>query len=161
LTAKAPRAVEFCVKLQRFALRLCKLGRELKSKKLSRSKAGAMIPNLRRQLHRFADGKLEHEAAETLRSRVMEKDRDKLFTFLKVKGVSPTNNLAERGLRFLVIMRKICFGTRSAAGSESHGVLSSLLQTAKLQGKNAIGFLTKLITEPLASAKAALFAKGL
>ena len=104
--------------------------------------------------------KLEHAAAETLRLRVMEKDRDKLFTFLRIKGVDPTNNHAERSLRFLVIMRKICFGTRSAAGSESHGVLTSLLQTAKLQGKNAIQFLTTLLTGPLDKARSALFASG-
>jgi transposase len=160
LTAKAPLAVKFCRKLQRFALRQCELGRKVKNRKLSRAKAKAMIPALQRQLRRFAGQKLDHAAAETLRVRVMEKDRDKLFTYLRVKGVEPTNNHAERSLRFLVIMRKICFGTRSPAGSESHGVLASLLQTAKLQGKNAIEFLTKLFTEPPAGAKAALFADG-
>lgn len=159
-TAQAPRAVEFCGKLQRFALRLCELGRKLKRGKLGRAKAKKMIPSLRGQLRSFGNQELEHEAAETLRLRVMEKDRDKLFTFLRVKGVEPTNNHAERSLRFLVIMRKICFGTRSAAGSESHGVLASLLQTARLQGKNVIPFLATLLTEPLASAKAALFANG-
>lgn len=157
LTDKAPLAAAFCRKLQRFALRQCKLGQKLKKRQLSRAKAKAMIPALQRQLRRFANHKLDHPAAETLRVRVMEKDRDKLFTFLRVKGVEPTNNHAERSLRFLVIMRKICFGTRSAAGSESHSVLASLLQTAKLQGKNAIEFLTKLFTEPPAGAKAALF----
>jgi transposase len=159
-TATMPNSVEFCRKLQRFALRMCELSRKIKSKKLSRAKAKAMIPSLQRQLRRFGSQKLEHPGAETLRLRVMEKDWDKLFTFLKLKGVEPTNNLAERALRFLVIMRKISFGTRSAAGSESHGVIASLLQTVKLQGKDAVGFVTKLLTEPLAAAKAALFGNG-
>ena len=129
-------------------------------RKLSRAKAKAKIPTLQRQLRLCVSSArtLEHPAAQTLRLRVMDKDRDKLFTFLAIKGVEPTNNHAERLLRFLVIMRKICFGTRSAAGSESHGVLPSLLQTAKLQGKNAIEFLVKLLTESSDSAKAALFA---
>jgi transposase len=160
LTAKTPRAVAFCGKLQRFAVQMCELGQKLKSRKLGRAKARAMIPSLQRQLRRFAGQELEDKAAETLRLRVMVKDWDKLFTFLRAKRVEPTNNHAERALRFLVIMRKICFGTRSPAGTESHGVLASLLQTAKLQGKNAIGFIAKLLTEPLASAKAALFANG-
>jgi transposase len=160
MTAQSPNSVEFCGKLQRFAVDMCQLGRKVKGKKLSLAKAKAMIPSLRRRLHHFGDRKLEYKGAETLRLRVMKKDWDKLFTFLAVKGVEPTNNLAERALRFLVIMRKICFGSRSPAGSESHGVLSSLLQTAKIQGRDAIGFLTRLITEPLANAKAALFAKG-
>jgi transposase len=160
LTAQAPLAVKFCRKFQRFALRVCELGQNLKTRKLSRAKAREMIPALQQQLRGFASQKLDHKESETLRLRVMEDDWDKLFTFLRVKGVEPTNNHAERSLRFLVIMRKICFGTRSPEGSESHGVLASLLQTAKLQGKNAIQFLTKLLTEPLASAKAALFADG-
>jgi hypothetical protein len=120
-----------------------------------------MIPSLRKRLQRFGGGQpLEHKVAETLRQRVMVKDWDKLFTFLRVKGVEPTNNLSERSVRFLVIMRKICFGTRSAAGSESHGVLPSILQTAKRQGKDAIGMLVTLLTQPLAAAKAALFGGG-
>jgi transposase len=158
--ARAPRSITFCNKLERFALRVCKLGQKLKKRKLSRAKARAMIPALQRQLRRIGNQKLEHEAAQTLRLRVMEKDADKLFTFLRVKGVEPTNNHAERSLRFLVIMRKICLGTRSPQGSESHGVLASLLQTAKLQGTNAIQFIVKLLTEPIESARAALFASG-
>jgi transposase len=156
----APRSIEFCTKLRRFAVEMCALGRKLKSKKLSLAKAKAMIPSLRKRLQRFDGEPLEHQAAETLRNRVMEKDRDKLFTFLKVKGVEPTNNLSEQSVRFLVIMRKICFGTRSPAGSESHSILPSLLQTVHRQGKDAIGFLVKLFTAPLATAKAALFAGG-
>jgi transposase len=158
--ARAPQSIEFCRKLQSFALRMCELGQELKKRKLSRAKAMAMIPSLQRQLRRFASQTLEHEAAETLRHRVMVQDWDKLFTFLRVKGVEPTNNHAERSLRFLVIMRKICFGTRSPEGSESHGVLASILQTAKLRGKNAIQFMVKLLTEPTEKAMAALFASG-
>jgi len=87
----------------------------------------------------------------------MVKDWDKLFTFLRVKGVEPTNNISERSLRFLVIMRKICFGTRSAAGSESHSVLPSLLQTARRQGTDVIKFLVTLLTQPQSTARAALF----
>ena len=117
-----------------------------------------MIPALKKRLKRFGSEPLEHEAAETLRKRVMVKDWDKLFTFLRVKGVEPTNNLSERSVRFLVIMRKICFGTRSAAGSESHSVLPSLLQTARRQGSDALKFLVTLLTQPAAAAKAALFA---
>jgi transposase len=156
----APASVEFCQKLQGFAVEMCALGRKLKSRKLSRAKARAMIPGLRKRLQRIGEKPLEHKAAKTLRARVMEKDWDKLFTFLKIKDVEPTNNHSERSVRFLVIMRKICFGTRSPEGTESHGVLPSLLQTAHRQGKDAIGFLVKLLTEPLAAAKAALFAGG-
>jgi hypothetical protein len=45
-------------------------------------------------------------------------------------------------------------------GSESHGVLASILQTAKLHGKNAIQFMVKLLTEPTEKAMATLFTSG-
>jgi transposase len=156
----APLSLAFCEKLQRFAVELCALGRKRRSGKLSLAKAKAMIPALKKRLQRFGGKPLEHPAAETLRQRVMVKDRDKLLTFLRIKGVDPTNNHAERSLRFLVIMRKICFGTRSPAGSESHSVLPSLLQTARQQGKDAIGFLVTLLTKSKEAAKSALFTGG-
>jgi transposase len=156
----APQSIAFCKTLRRFAVEMCALGRKQRGGKLSLARAKAMIPALNKRLKRLGGEPLEHEAAETLRKRVMVKDRDKLFTFLRVKGVEPTNNHAERSLRFLVIMRKICFGTRSPAGSESHGVLPSLLQTARRQGKDVIKFLVTLLTGPKAAAKAALFSGG-
>jgi transposase len=155
---KAPRSLAFCKKLGGFAAQLFDLGRRMRQKKLSLKKATAMIPSLQRQLRRLAGQELDHPAAETLRQRVMEKDKDKLFTFLRIQGVEPTNNSSERSVRFLVIMRKICFGTRSPAGSESHSVLPSLLETARRQGKDRIQFLLALLTKPLAAARAALFA---
>jgi transposase len=156
----APRSIEFCNKLQRFAVQMCALGRKQRSGKLSLAKSKAMIPALKKRLQRFGGKPLEHEAAETLRKRVMEKDWDKLFTFLRIKGVEPTNNKAEQKLRFLVIMRKICFGTRSPDGSESHSVLPSLLQTVRQQGKDAIAFLVTLLTKSTEAAKSALFSGG-
>jgi transposase len=155
-----PSAVAFCKKLKKFASQLCDLGRQLRGKKLKRSKARVMVPALEQQMKRFASQPLDYAPAEALRDRLMNKDHDKLFTFLQVKGVEPTNNHSEQSLRFLVIMRKICFGTRSAAGSESHSVLWSLLATARRQGQDAIGFLVSLLTQPSSVAQAALFANS-
>lgn len=153
-----PWSVAFCKKLKKFASRLCDLGRQLRNKKLKRAQAIAMIPALEQQLKRFAGRPLDYAPAETLRERIMNKDRDKLFTFLRVPGVEPTNNHAERSVRFLVIMRKICFGTRSQAGSQAHSILPSLLETVRRQGKDRIRFLTTLLTKPTDAARAALFA---
>ena len=152
-----PEAVTFCNRLKRFASRICDLGRQLRNHQLSRAKARAMIPALERQLKSFTGRPLDYAPAETLRDRIMNKDHDKLFTFLRLPEVEPTNNHAERSLRPLVIMRKICFGTRSEAGSLSHSVLTSLLETARRQGKDRIDFLVTLLTKPLAAARAAMF----
>ncbi len=120
----------------------------------------ALIPGLEKRLKRIAARPLDYPAAQTLRKRLMEKDYDKLLTFLRQKNVDPTNNHAERSIRPHVIMRKICGGTRSAAGSESHAVLPSLLQTAQRQGKSSLPFLLTLLTGTPDAARNALFANG-
>lgn len=155
---RVPKAVAFCERLKRFASQCCELGRQLRGKQLSQVKARAMIPSLEKQLRQFAGKKVDYEAAETLRDRIMRKDFDKLFTFLRIKGVEPTNNHAEQSVRPMVIMRKISFGTRSKAGSQSHSILPSLLQTARRQGQDPIRFLVALLTRPQTIARKALFA---
>lgn len=47
----------------------------------------------------------------------MLKLKDALFTFIDLERVEPTNNAAERAIRFAVLMRKGCFGSDSAKGS--------------------------------------------
>jgi transposase len=154
---KAPRSRRFLKQIRRLGSHLCELGQQRRRKQLKPAQATALIPSLNKRLNRIAGRPLDYPPAETLRKRLVEKDRDKLFTFLRKKGVEPTNNHAERALRPLVIMRKICNGTRSPAGSQSHAVLLSMLQTARCQGKSSIEFLTALITQPIEIARAALF----
>jgi hypothetical protein len=155
---RVPKAVAFCRRLKDFAARCCELGRQVRCRQLTRSKARAMIPSLEKQLRQFAGKPVDYEAAETVRKRIVGKDLDKLFTFLRVSGVEPTNNHAERSIRPMVIMRKISFGTRSPAGSQSHSVLPSLLETARRQGQDRIRFLVSLLTQPQATTRKTLFA---
>jgi len=50
--------------------------------------------------------RMEHKAARTLGKSLLE-HWDKLWTFLRMEGVEPTNNAAERALRPLVILKRI------------------------------------------------------
>ncbi len=61
-----------------------------------------------------------------------------LFTFVEHPAVPSQNNAAERSVRPRVIARKISGGTRSSAGSTTMAVLSSLFETWRLLGKNAL-----------------------
>lgn len=61
-----------------------------------------------------------------------------MFTFIRFEGVPSHNNAAERILRHMVIARKIQGGTRSARGSETKVVLTSLFDTWQLQGKDPL-----------------------
>lgn len=70
----------------------------------------------------------------------LQKNRDSLFTFVEVPGVSDNNNEAERGLRPSVVMRKISGGNRSPKGSRNHEVIMSVMGTWKKQGKEFMDY---------------------
>jgi hypothetical protein len=54
---------------------------------------------------------------------------DELFQFVLVEGLSADNNLAERSIRPLVVIRKISGGSRSAEGTKTRMALASLFET--------------------------------
>jgi transposase len=65
-----------------------------------------------------------------------------LWTFLKVQGVEPTNNAAERALRHAVLWRKSSGGTASEWGSRFVERVLSVTATCRQQGRNVMEFLT-------------------
>jgi transposase len=54
---------------------------------------------------------------------------DELFQFVLVEGLSADNNLAERSIRSVVVMRKISGGSRSEEGTKTRLGLASLFET--------------------------------
>jgi len=67
---------------------------------------------------------------------VCRNHRENLFRFVDNPEIDSTNNLAERGLRHAVVIRKISNGSRSEDGAEVTARLLSVLQTMKLQEVN-------------------------
>jgi transposase len=66
-----------------------------------------------------------------------------LWTFVRVEGIEPTNNAAERALRHAVQWRKTSYGTDSAAGSRFVETILSVVATCRQQGRNVLEFLTQ------------------
>jgi transposase len=73
--------------------------------------------------------------------REMLKLKAALFTFIDVERVDPTNNTAERAIRFAVLMRKGCFGSDSAKGSRFIERFLTARQTLRTQKRDLYGFL--------------------
>lgn len=67
---------------------------------------------------------------------------DALWTFLRVEGVEPTNNAAERALRAAVLWRKGSFGHRSEDGKRFVESMLTVVATLRLQGRAILPFLT-------------------
>jgi transposase len=66
-----------------------------------------------------------------------------LWTFVRVEGVEPTNNDAERALRHGVIYRKTSGGTESEAGSRFVGRMLSVVATCRQQEINVLDYLSR------------------
>src|SRR5215469_17203981 len=75
----------------------------------------------------------------------LRRERPYLFTFLYCPGLDATNNAAERALRPWVVARKNWGGNRTEKGARAQAVLSSLLASAKQQGKNPLDVLIELL----------------
>ncbi|MBU4312124.1 MAG: IS66 family transposase [Candidatus Omnitrophica bacterium] len=75
----------------------------------------------------------------------LNRHKDELFTFLYQKDIDYHNNHAEQQIRPDVIFRKITFGNRSIKGAENHSVLTSILQTAKLNNLDPLSVLQDIL----------------
>ncbi len=64
-----------------------------------------------------------------------------LWTFARVEGVEPTNNVSERTLRPAVLWRKGRFGSDSQAGSRFAERLLTVVATCRQQGRPLLDFL--------------------
>lgn len=67
-----------------------------------------------------------------------------LWLFLEQDGVEPTNNLAERGLRPLVIARKLSNGSQSEWGIKFNERTMTVVCTLKQQVRNVFDYLTRV-----------------
>jgi len=102
---------------------------------------------IRAELERLVTCALDHDKAVTLQQR-MVKHHDEWLVFLDNPAVPPTNNLAERALRPLVILRKITFGHRSASGAQRMARIMTVQETAKRHGRRPSTIFYKLYTRP-------------
>lgn len=155
--ARDKKAEAFCDNIATFFSNACSVGQQLLSGSLQWNQVPLIEKQFVSELEKLCACKLSYHPAETLRASLIGKEQKNLFTFLRHLGVQPTNNQAEQSIRFLVIFRKIMFGTRSESGLKTHSILPSLVLTAMRQGRNPREFLQTLLTSDTATAQAALY----
>ena len=68
-------------------------------------------------------------------ARRLDRKQEALWLFLDLPGISPTNNAAERGLRFGVMWRKRTRGTYSEKGNRWVERVLSFRQTCRIRGR--------------------------
>jgi transposase len=74
--------------------------------------------------------------------RMLLEGDEHLLTLLRVPGIEPTNNAAERALRHAVLWRKSSGGTASGWGSRFVELVLRVAATCRQQGRNVLEYLT-------------------
>jgi transposase len=80
-------------------------------------------------------------------ARRLLREMDSLWVFLAYYGVDPTNNRAERALRFGVIWRKRSHGTASTKGNRWVERMLSLKETCRLQARSTYNVLVDAVAQ--------------
>ena len=79
----------------------------------------------------------------------LHQDRGNLLRFLRVEGLEPTNNRAERALRPAVIARKVSHCSKNPRGAEAFAAFVSVIQTAAQSGaQSTVAYLRNLFSTP-------------
>ena len=87
-----------------------------------------------RMVHLIARYRHRRDEAGTF-ARTLEREMGALWTFVVEEGVEPTNNRAERALRFAVLWRKMMQGTYNAKGDRWVERILSMRETCRLRGR--------------------------
>src|SRR5262249_1326235 len=79
-------------------------------------------------------------------ARRLLREMDSLWVFLSPHGVEPTNNRAERALRFGVLWRKRSLGTASTKGNHWGERILSVRETCRLRARSTYAVLVAAVT---------------
>jgi transposase len=106
------------------------------------------LEDMRSLAARFKEAALAasaHKKAKNMAKRFLDWPQDPYFTLLTDDGVElgvePTNNSAERTVRFVVIDRHVTQGTRSPRGRHDCGRIWSTIASCSIQGRSAFDFI--------------------
>ena len=92
--------------------------------------------------YKVARGEKSARARTARTCRELLKVEPAFWLFVRVAGIEPTNNAAERALRPAVIWRRISLGTQSSLGSQFVARMLTVTQTLRSQQRPVLEFLT-------------------
>jgi len=120
-----------------------RLWHQVKAGVLSRRKFQGLMAAVQQRVKKLLDEGSDCRASKTRGTcRQIRTVEGALWTFVRVRGVEPTNNAAERALRRAVLWRRKSFGTQSAAGSRFVERILTVVTTLRQQGRNVLDYLT-------------------
>src|SRR5215469_9515386 len=144
IESASARAARFPLQVQEVFEQALDLARRYQNQEISRHGLWTVAGRLEVKLDRVLNNPGWDPANRRFRNH-LDHERPYLFTFLYCPGLDATNNVSERAIRALIGARKNWGGNRTPRGARAQAVLTSLLQTAKQQGKKPFDVLVELL----------------
>jgi transposase len=133
------------------ARKLFELWHRVRDGTLTREGFAAAVVEIRAEVQQWLAEGVAYEAARGDKSarartartcRKLLKVEPALWLFVRVAGIEPTNNAAERALRPAVIWRRTSLGSQSALGSQFVARRLTVMLTLRAQQRNVLEYLT-------------------
>ena len=107
-----------------------------------------MVEQLKAEVFQLTLRRYNHSTIRKFVNNLYYRDGNDLFRFTTDPEIDPTNNISERELRALVIIRKISNGSRSTRGANATAMLLSIIQTLRFKKENVLEGLQTILKNP-------------
>ena len=118
------------------------------AKGLNHKGTSEMVEQLMAEVFQLTLRHYTHRTVKRFVNNLYYRDGNDLFRFVTDPEIDPTNNISERELRALVIIRKISNGSRSRRGANTTAMLLSIIQTLRFKGENVLQGLQTILKNP-------------
>jgi hypothetical protein len=118
------------------------------AKELNHKGSPEIVEQLKAEVFQLTLRHYKHSITRKFVNNLYYRDGDDLFRFVIDPEVDSTNNLSERELRALVIIRKISNGSRSRRGANATAMLLSIIQTLRFKGDRVLQGLQAILKNP-------------
>ena len=107
-----------------------------------------MVEQLKAEVFQLTLRRYNHSTIRKFVNNLYYRDGNDLFRFTTDPEIDPTNNISERELRALVIIRKISNGSRITRGANATAMLLSIIQTLRFKKENVLEGLQTILKNP-------------
>ena len=115
------------------------------AKSLNHQATQEQIDQLKAEILQLTWRHYKHNTVRRFVNNLAHRDLEDLFRFATNPNIDPTNNISERELRHLVMIRRISHGSRSRRGATVTAQLTSLIQTLRFRKQNVLQGLQKIL----------------
>ena len=115
------------------------------AKGLNHKATPEQVDQLRAEILQLTYRHYKHSTVRRFVNNLAYRDLEDLFRFTTDSEIDPTNNISERELRHLVMIRRISHGSRSTRGAAVTAQLTSIIQTLRIRKENVLQGLLNIL----------------